>query len=83
MRSGALHCCGLMVSSPGPCASSIGRLLEALFTVFGLESKGANVCKSCRSRQELSNEYSYLVAKFGVDTAENGPLKVRQTSAKS
>ena len=30
--------------------------------------------KSCRSRQELSNEY--LVAKIGVDTAENEPLKV-------
>ena len=31
-------------------------------------------CKSCRSRQELSNEY--LLAKIGVDTAENEPLKV-------
>ena len=28
----------------------------------------------CRSRQELSNEY--LLAKFGVDTAENEPLEV-------
>ena len=28
----------------------------------------------CRSRQELSNEY--LLAKIGVDTAENEPLKV-------
>ena len=36
----------------------------------------AEVCKSCRSRQELSNEYS--LAKFGVDTAENEPLKVCQ-----
>ena len=35
---------------------------------------GATACKSCRSRQELSNEY--LLAKFGVDTAENEPLKV-------
>ena len=26
------------------------------------------MCKSCRSRQELSNKH--LVAKFGVDTAE-------------
>ena len=32
--------------------------------------------KSCISRQELSNEY--LLAKVGVDTAENGPLKVCQ-----
>ena len=30
--------------------------------------------KYCRSRQELFNEY--LLAKFGVDTAENKPLKV-------
>ena len=30
---------------------------------------GAKVCKSCRSRKMLQNEY--LVAKFGVDTAEN------------
>ena len=29
---------------------------------------GAKSCKSCRSRQEVSNEY--LLAKFGVDTAE-------------
>ena len=35
---------------------------------------GAKVCKSCTSRQELSNEY--LLAKIGVDTAENEPLKV-------
>ena len=28
----------------------------------------------CRSRRELSNEY--LVAKIGVDTAENEPLEV-------
>ena len=31
-------------------------------------------CKSCKSRQELSNQY--LLAKIGVDTAENEPLKV-------
>ena len=30
--------------------------------------------KSCRSRQELSNEY--LLGKIGVDTAENEPLEV-------
>ena len=28
----------------------------------------------CRSQRELSNEY--LLAKFGVDTAENGPSKI-------
>ena len=35
---------------------------------------GAKACKSCRSRQALSNEY--LLAKFGVDTEENEPSKV-------
>ena len=35
------------------------------------DSSGAKVCKSCRSRKTLQNEY--LVAKIGVDTAENGP----------
>ena len=29
---------------------------------------------SCRTRRELSNEY--LLAKIGVDTAENAPSKV-------
>ena len=40
---------------------------------------GAKACKSCRSRQELSNER--LLAKIGFDTAENGPLKVCQQLA--
>ena len=34
-----------------------------------------NVCRSCRSRQELSNDYSH--AKIGVGTAEEEPSKVR------
>ena len=58
------------------CALSGGRLPEALFMVFLLDSKGAKMCKYCRSRQELSNEN--LLANFGVDTAENLPLKVCQ-----
>ena len=74
---GAVYSCrGLIASFPGPCASSGGRLPEALFMVFQLDSKGAKACKSCRSRQELSNEY--LLAKFGFDTAENEPPKVCQ-----
>ena len=40
---------------------------------FGADSKGAQACKSGRSR-ELSNEY--FLAKFGFDTAENEPLEV-------
>ena len=35
---------------------------------------GAKECKSCRSRKMLKNDA--LVAKFGVDTAENEPSKV-------
>ena len=54
---------------------------EALFMVFLSDSKGTKVCKSCRSCQELANEY--LLAKFGVDTAENGLLKVCQKLNKS
>ena len=38
-------------------------------------------CKSCRYRQELSNEY--LLAKIGFDTAENGPLEVCQKLSNS
>ena len=33
---------------------------------------GAKACKSCRSRQELSNEY--FLAKIGFDTSENEPF---------
>ena len=36
---------------------------EQLFIVSRLESKGANVCKSCRSRQKLSNQYSLSTCK--------------------
>ena len=35
---------------------------------------GAKVCKTCRSRKMLSNEY--LLAKIGADTEENEPSKV-------
>ena len=38
------------------------------------EWSGAKEYQSDRSRQELSNEY--LIAKIGVDTAENEPSKV-------
>ena len=48
---------------------------------------GTKVRKSGRSRQELPNEYlvflqfssmNYLLANFGVETADNGPPKVCQ-----
>ena len=46
--------------------------LNVLVKILGLSS--ARVCKSCSSRQKLSNEY--LLAKIGGDAAENEPLKV-------
>ena len=49
--------------------------------VFQLDSKGARVYESCISREELSNEY-YLLAKFGIDTADNRPFKICQTLVK-
>ena len=42
---------------------------------------GAKACKSCRYRQELSNEY--FLAKFGVDTKENEPPKFDHLAEKS
>ena len=36
---------------------------------------GAKACKSCRSRQELSNDYFVLACKIGFDTAENERIK--------
>ena len=44
---------------------------DVLLKYLGLS--GAKACKSCRSRQELSN--AHLLAKYGVDTAENQPLR--------
>ena len=38
------------------------------------DSKAVQRSALCRSRRELSNEY--LLAKIGVDTAENEPLEV-------
>ena len=58
------RCCGLIASFPGPCASSGGRLPEALFMVFQLDSRGAKACKSCTSRQELSNGYFLFSCKI-------------------
>ena len=66
------------------CLTKFKRLFEC-----GAAPCGAKVCRSCRSRQKLSkqdsysNEYLIFTCKFGVDTAENGPLKVYQKLAKS
>ena len=57
----------------GQCCRNMRKSFDENFLKhWGLS--GAKACKSCRSRQELSNEY--LLAKFGVDTEENEPCKV-------
>ena len=50
---------------------------ENFLKYWGLS--GAKACKSCRSRQELSNEY--LLAKIGFDTAENEPFNFHNFSS--
>ena len=45
---------------------------ETFLKYWGVSN--TKTCKSCRSRQELSNEY--FLAKCGVDTAEKEPYKV-------
>ena len=50
---------------------------ENFLKYWGLS--GAKACKSCRSRQELSNEYSF--AKIGFDTAENEPFNFHNFSS--
>ena len=52
LLSASLLRCGLMVSSPGPSASSGGRLPEAFFLVFRLESQGA---KELRRKWQRTN----------------------------
>ena len=58
--SASLLRCGLMVSSPGrelrP-EDACQKRFSWFSDVFRLESQGAKACKSCRSRQELSNEW--------------------------
>ena len=72
------------------CVMSGGRLPEALFMVFLLDYKRAKVCKSQRrisvNLVDLVKSFqtsNYLLAKFGIDTAESRPLKVCQKLAKS
>ena len=71
-----------MVSSPGPCASSGGRLPEALFMLFLLGSK---VQKRVNDLVDLGKSFqTRIFSKFGFDTAEKDqpaekePLKVCQ-----
>ena len=47
-----------------------------------LDSKGAKACKSCRSRQERSNDYLLFTCKNRRRYSREGPLKVCQQLAK-
>ena len=76
------RCCGLIASFPGPCASSRGRLPGTLFMVFYRIPK----VQKCIHLVDLVKSfqtgiYYYLIGNFGVDTAENRPLKVCQQLA--
>ena len=52
-------------------------LARSFFPHFSIvDSKTVQRSALCRSRRELSNEY--LLAKIGVDTAENEPCEVRK-----
>ena len=58
---------------------TLQKIDEKLLKYRGLS--GAKACTFRRSRQELSNEYSFSKIRF--DIAENEPLKVCQKIAKS
>ena len=55
------------------------KIDENFLKYWGLS--GAKACKSCRSRQELSNEY--LITEFGVDTEKTSPIKFAHLAEKS
>ena len=57
------------------CLTKFSRILEC-----GAVQKCANLVDLVKSFQ---TSIYYLLAKFGVDTAENGPLKARQKLAKN
>ena len=84
----SLHCCGLLVTSLGLCASSVPRLSEALSWFSDLIQKvhkfvnPVDLVKRFQMNKTLIHTSTYLAAKIGFDTAENGPLKVYKKIAK-
>ena len=52
------------------------KLAKLIFEKLAREKNVEIVDLASRSRQGLSN--AYLVTKIGFDTAENGPVKVRE-----
>ena len=81
MRKRLTKCSRILDYGAVPCALSGGRLPEAFFLVFRLESQGAKVKDARVNLVDLVKSFqtSYLLAKFSVDTAENGPPKVCKT----
>ena len=69
----SLHCCGLMVSFPGPCASSGGRLPEALFMVFLSETSYSRERSSTFSKRSSLDSpwYWFVVTEVGVGTTQS------------
>ena len=57
-------------------------LSEAISSNFEQALCKTHKRKSCRSRQELSNEYQYFISKFGFETGENEPLSLPTISQK-
>ena len=83
---------GLRVSSPGPCApDACQNRFSWFFYWIQKVQKFVNLVDIVKSFQTIffSNKIAiqtsieYLLANIGVDTAENGPLKVCQQLAKS
>ena len=93
MRSGGFQrcksvvwvaCCSFVCGVFLPRAATLKKLL---FVVFRLDSKGGKDTKGaevCVNLVDLVKSFQtstyYLLAKIGVDTAENGPLKVCQNN---
>ena len=81
--SGGSHRAGLVVYQKKEKENSkkfinfLTKILRLESGAKAVDSKAVQRSALCRSRRELSNEY--LLAKIGVDTAENEPLKVRIT----
>ena len=58
---------------------NLGQLFAKMQRTFEGRPSGAEVRKSCRSRQELSRDsysHQYLLVNIDFDTAENALLKV-------
>ena len=77
----------LSISDGRECTSEYASVLLRRESTRLLKKHGAEVCKSCRfwkCRKKFSKthlKFKYFLAKFGFDTAENGPAKILQKFA--